>query len=238
MSSTNTAHVVTRIFPVFLFLLLFSSIAVAHREDYIDETLVFTTLDRGEIESQYWFDVGNEDSDRFARHHIVFEYGITDHWMIDGRVSGLDEDGFHLDSSHLETRYRLFDEGALPIDIAVSGEVNTNRDAQGHQIVGIEPRLILSKDFGKLNLTTNLAEELPFNRHSPSLEVRGGWQYDATKVFRFGSELRYDTEERSVAVIPQIWSVFPHEVTFKVGYFYDFSGAHERFVRVALVKDF
>jgi hypothetical protein len=74
--------------------------------------------------------------------------------------------------------------------------------------------------------------------NSPSLEVRGGWQYDATKFFRFGSELRYDTEERSVAVIPQIWLVFPHEETFKVGYFYDFSGARERFVRMALVKGF
>jgi len=238
MSSTNTAHVVTRIFPPFLFLLLFSSIAFAHREDYIDETLVFATLDRGEIESQYWFDAGSEDSDRFTRHDIALEYGITDHWMIDGRVSGLDEDGFHLDSSRLETRYRFFDEGTLPIDIAVSGEVNTNRYAQGHQIVGIEPRLILSKDLGKLNLTTNLAEEIPFTRHGPSFEVRGGCQFDATKFFRFGSELRYDTEERSVAVIPQIWLVFPHEVTFKVGYSYDFGGARERFVRVALVKGF
>ena len=229
----------SRIFLAFLLLLLFSASASAHREDYIDETLVFATLNRGEIESQYWFDVGSEDSDDlFTRHHIVLEYGITDRWMIDGRVSGLDEDGFHLDSSRLETRYRFFDEGTLPIDIAVSGEVNTNRDAQGHQIVGVEPRLILSKNFGKLNLTTNLAEEFPFTRHSPSLEVRGGWQYDAAKFFRFGSELRYDTEERSVAVIPQIWLVFPHEVSFKVGYFYDFSGAHERFVRVALVKGF
>ena len=228
----------SRKFPTVLFLLLFSSDAFAHREDYIDETLVFATLGRGEIESQYWFDVGSEDSNRFTRHHIALEYGLTDHWMIDGRVSGLDEDGFHLDSSRLETRYRFFDEGTLPIDIAVSGELNTDRDEQGHQIVGIEPRLILSKDFGKLNLTTNLAEEFPFTRDSPSLEVRGGWQYDATKFFRFGAELRYDTEERSVAVIPQIWFVFPHEVTFKVGYFYDLGGAHERFVRVALVKGF
>jgi hypothetical protein len=70
------------------------------------------------------------------------------------------------------------------------------------------------------------------------LEVRGGSQYDATKFFRFGAELRYDTEERSVAVIPQIWFVFPHEVTFKVGYFYDFGRARERFIRMALVKGF
>ena len=158
--------------------------------------------------------------------------------MIDGRVSGLDEHGFHLDSSRLETRYRFFNEGTLPIDIAGSGEVNTNRDTQGHQSFGIEPRLILSRDFSKLNLTVNLAEEIPFSRGHASLEIRSAWQYDATDLFRFGSELRYDTEEHSVAVIPQIWFVFPHEVTLKVGYFYDFGGAHERFVRVALVKGF
>jgi hypothetical protein len=228
----------SRIFPAFLFLLLCFSRTFAHREDYIDETLVFATLDRGEVESQYWFDAGSEDSNRFTRHHLALEYGITDHWMIDGRASGLDENGFHLGSSRLETRYRFFDEGTLPIDIAVSGEVNTHRDAQGHQVFGIEPRLILSKDFGKLNLTVNLAEEIPFTRGHPSLEIRGGWQYDATELFRFGSELRYDTEEHSVALIPQIWFILPHEVTFKVGYFYDFGGAHERFVRVALVKGF
>ena len=82
----------------FLFLLLGASSTFAHREDYIDETLVFATLDRGEVESQYWFDAGSEDSDGFTRHHIALEYGITDHWMIDGRVSLLDEHGFHLDS--------------------------------------------------------------------------------------------------------------------------------------------
>jgi hypothetical protein len=98
----------------------------------------------------------------------------------------------------------------------------------------------LRNSFSSIAFTwsTNLAEEFPFTRRSPSLEVRGGWQYDATKFFRFGAELRYDTEEHSVAVIPQIWLVFPHEVTFKAGYSYDFGGAHERFVRVALVKSF
>lgn len=228
----------SRIFPAFLFLLLCASGAFAHREDYIDETLVFVTLDRGEIEPEYWFDVGSVDSDQFTRHHLALEYGITDHWMIDGRVTGLEEHGFHLDSSRLETRYRFFDEGTLPLDIALSGEINTHRDEQGHQIFGIEPRLILSKDFGKLNLTVNLAEEIPFSRDHPSFEIRGGWRYDATKLFRIGTELRYDTEERSVSVIPQIWFAFPHEVTLKAGYSYDFGGTNERFVRVALEVGF
>jgi hypothetical protein len=71
--------------------------------------LVFVTLDRGEIEPEYWFGVGSVDSDQFTRHHLALEYGITDHWMIDGRVTGLEEHGFHLDSSRLETRYHFFD---------------------------------------------------------------------------------------------------------------------------------
>jgi hypothetical protein len=88
------------------------------------------------------------------RHNLVLEYGITDHWMIDGRATVLDEsrDGFHFDSSRLETRYRFFDEGTLPVDIAASGKINSMRDENGQQIVGIEPRLILSNRLGKLNM--------------------------------------------------------------------------------------
>lgn len=226
------------IIPTLLFLLLCSSRALAHREDYIDETLVFLTLERGEIETEYWFDAGRDDSDRFLRHHLALEYGITDHWMVDGRITGLDEQGFHFDSSRLETRYRFFDEGTLPVDIAVSGEINTQRDEHGRQIAGVEPRLILSRDFGKLNLTANLAEEIPFSHDHPSFEVRGGWRYDVTELFRFGTEVRYDNQERSVGVIPQVWFAFPHDVTFKAGYSNDFGGIHERFVRVAFELGF
>ena len=209
-------------------------------EDYIDETLVFATLERSAVEPGYWFDLGRDDSGHFMRHNVVLEYGITDHWMIDGRATVLDVrgDGFHFDSSRLETRYRFFEEGTLPIDIAASGEINSNRDENGHQIIGTEPRLILSKQLGKLNVTLNFAAEFPFSRHSPSLETRGGWEYDVTDFFHFGSEERYDTQEHSVAVIPQIWLTFPHKVTLKAGYSYDFGTTHERFLRTAVLVEF
>ena len=214
--------------------------AYAIGEDYIDETLVYATLERGAVEPGYWFDIGRDDSGQFMRHNLVLEYGITDHWMIDGRATVLDErsDGFHFDSSRLETRYRFFDAGTLPVDIAASGEINSNRDANGHQIVGIEPRLILSKNLGNLNLTFNFASEFPFNRHSPSVETRGGLEYGVTSFFNFGTELSYDTEEHAVAVIPQIWLTFPHKVTLKCGYSYHFGVMHERFFRTALVVEF
>ena len=214
--------------------------AFAHGEDYIDETLVFATLERGAVEPGYWFDIGRDDSGQFMRHNVGLEYGITDHWMVDGRATGIDErhDGFHFDSSRLETRYRFFDEGTLPVDIAASGEINSRRDQDGHQVVGTEPRLILSKTLGKLNLTFNVSSEIPFSRHSPSLETRGAWEYEATGFFHLGTELRYDTEEHAVAVIPQIWFTFPRNVTLKAGYSYDFGAMHERFFRTAVVIEF
>ena len=82
------------------------------------------------------------------------------------------------------------------------------------------------------------AAEFPFNRHSPSLETRGGWEYDVTDFFHFGSEVRYDTQEHAVAVIPQIWFTLPHKVTLKAGYSYDFGAMHERFLRTAFVIEF
>jgi hypothetical protein len=226
--------------PLCAFFALSAATVYAIGEDYIDETLVYATLERGAVEPGYWFDIGRDDSGQFMRHNLVLEYGITDRWMIDGRATVLDErgDGFHFDSSRLETRYRFFDAGTLPVDIAASGEINSNRDENGHQIAGIEPRLILSKNLGNLNLTFNFAVEFPFNRHSPSVETRGGLEYDVTRFFHFGTELRYDTEEHAVAVIPQIWFTFPHKVTLKSGYSYDFGVMHERFFRTALIVEF
>jgi hypothetical protein len=208
----------------------------AHVEDYIDDS----TLERGAVEPAYWFDIGRDDAGQLMRHNLVLEYGITDHWMIDVRATVLDEhsDGFHFDSSRLETRYRFFEEGTLPVDIAASGEINSNRDQNGHQIIGIEPRLILSKELGKINVTLNVAAKFPFRRHSPSLETRAGCEYDVIDFFHFGTELRYDTQEHSVAVIPQIWFTFPHKLTLKAGYSYDFGATHERFLRTAVVVEF
>jgi hypothetical protein len=222
------------------FFVLCAARVFALGEDYIDETLVYATLERGAVEPGYWFDIGRNDSGQFMRHNLALEYGITDHWMIDARATVLDEirDGFHFDSSRLETRYRFFDEGTLPVDIAASGEINSKRDDNGHQIVGIEPRLILSKELGKLNVTLNFATEFPFTRHNPSVETRGGWEYGVADFFHFGTELRYDTQEHAVAVIPQIWFTFPRNVTLKAGYSYDFGAMHERFLRTALVIEF
>jgi hypothetical protein len=66
--------------------------ALAHREDYIDETLVFQTLEEHAVEPEYWFDYGTRPEADFTRHNVALEYGITDHLMIDGRATVDDPD--------------------------------------------------------------------------------------------------------------------------------------------------
>jgi len=160
--------------------------------------------------------------------------------MVDGRVT-LDHPenrNTNFNFGRFETRYRFAEEGAWPIDVALSGEANVGRLEHGRYQYGAEPRLILSKDFSKLNLTLNVAEELPVNRGAPSVQLASGVRYDVTPLFRFGSELKYDVHERSGSVIPQIWLAFPHDVTLKVGFSAGFDHNRENFVRFVIEVEF
>jgi hypothetical protein len=226
----------------FLLLFLAAATADAHEEDYIDETLVFQTIEKGAIESGYWFDYGYRgDSDTyFQRHNLALEYGITDRLMMDSRVT-LDHpenQNTNFDFGRLETRYRFADQGDWPIDIAISGEGNVGRLENGNYQYGVEPRLILSKDFSKLNLTLNVAEELWANRGAPSVQLASGARYDLTQFFQFGSELKYDVHERGGSIIPQVWFAFPHNVTFKAGFSAGFDRNRENFARFVIQIEF
>ena len=70
-----------------LFLLLFCvpRRSFAHKDDYIDETLVFVTVERGEWELEYWFDLGwisNVDGEMshqdVTRHNFVDDEILRD----------------------------------------------------------------------------------------------------------------------------------------------------------------
>src|SRR5215472_9784610 len=62
---------------------LLARMTLAHREDYIDETLVFQTVQQHAVEPEYWFDYGTRPGTDFTRHHVALEYGITSHLMLD-----------------------------------------------------------------------------------------------------------------------------------------------------------
>jgi|GEM_PF-516398 len=227
---------------IILSFLIASDSAFAHREDFIDETLVYVTLEKHEIEPEYWLDFGRQDNqdsgkrNAFLRHSFALEYGITDHWMIDARssIKSTHHEGTFFDSGRFETRYRFFEEGTKPIDVAISLEANTERNEQGRQEPGIEPRLILSKDLQRLNLTLNLPEEVFLKTGKLAFAPAWGFRYNTTGMLRFGCEMKYNTHSHEDSVIPQIWFAFPHEITIKLGYSFGFNRNKENFGRAAL----
>ena len=216
--------------------------AFGHHEDYIDETFVFLTLDRGAFEPEYWLDIGAHDrgSGDFVRQNASAEYGLTKRWMADGRGTLLADRGSaaRFESGRVESRYRFGEEGELPIDLAASAEVSTNRDVGGDFETAIEPRLVLSKDFNQLNLTLNLVEEIPLKRGHPGFAPSLGVRYGNELPVRIGSELKYSTESKVGAVTPQIWFAFPHELTLKVGFSRGLDRNREDFGRLVLETEF
>lgn len=236
--------------------------ALAHRDDYLGETFVYQTLRADELALDYYVDAGRR-SDRgqnFLRQNFGAEYGITEHWMADARVSGINRfggggsDGFDFDSARVETRYRFFEENTLPIDIAVSGEVNVERADDGSMRFGLEPRLILSKDLGRaFNLTLNLQEDFPLNDGGeastsalgaqrigdrPAFDPAFGMRYNFSEAVRVGTEVKYNFETHKGVVIPQVWFGLPREVTMKLGAFLPFDDNRQFFFRAALEFEF
>lgn len=207
-----------------------------HRDDFVDETIVYLTLARQELELEYWFDYGSLNMTNFLRHNFASEFGITNNWMIDGRITYYSPDikGFDFQSGRFETRYRFYDEGTLPVDIALSAEVNSEKNFTGENETGIEGRLILSHDFEeKLNLTLNLPEEFTFQTHKGVFYPAFGFRYDVNELLRLGSELKYNTFEKSGSVIPQVWLTLGESLTIKLGYSKGFKNNKEDYGRLA-----
>ena len=229
---------------VLALLLMIPMSANAHKDDYLDETLVYLTLEKGEIEAEYWFDYGSQSKSSidFIRHNLAMEWGITDHWMVDGisSIKTITGNGTEFDSGRVESRYRFMDEGALPVDIAISVEVNLERDEEeGSTNFGIEPRLILSKDFQeKLNFTLNLSEEIHFESRPSAFLANFGARYNWTQLVRPGAEFQYNTHDHTVSLLPQLWFAFPGEVKIKTGYSVGLDHNDEDFGRIAVEVEF
>ena len=208
----------------------------AHRDDFIDETLVYRTLDQGEIELEYGLDYGDrpDPDDKFIRHIFAAEYGLTDRFMVNGKV--LLESEFDL--ALVEFRYRFFEEGERLIDVAFSAEVEVENVENDSDEYHAQPRLIFSKDLEKLNFTVNLPLKIPF-KSSPSEFIPAiGWRYDAAGVFKFGAEVKYNTFNKKGSVIPQVWFELPEEMLLKLGYSQGFDQNPESYMRTFLEKEF
>ena len=200
--------------------------ALSSADDYLGGTEVYQTQEKGECEFQ---------ADMFlGRNRQVYsgeiEYGITDEFMIsfgtgyrreaDSEEAG---DSDEAGSSGLtstwtgecELRYRLPHHGAWPCDIAFALDLSPHFvHSQATQWFA-EPRLILQRTFDSLTLTSNVGAEL--GRYS-TLEFSGGFLYRICPCVAVGGEILYDTRDRELDGIPQIFVSPTRQITIVFGY--------------------
>lgn len=221
-------------------LILLPSLAQAHKDDYLNETFVFQTLDRHEAELEYWFDYHDMTGAGAGhyQHTLSTEYGITDCWMADVALnfSNLREaQSYELSRWRAETRRRFGEEGSRTPDLAVSLELEGERgdDRWDYQIT---PRLVLSHDFKEqLNTTVNLFLGVGLNSGSdvaPGYNL--GIRYPGEGVFRVGGEIIQIFDGRTNSLlIPQVWILPWPEGVFKLGYAKVYGSDERSFVRAA-----
>ena len=196
--------------------------ALAHRDDYIDETFVYQTLGAREFEIELWGE-GHGGTGRATAlwSTAAFEYGVTSRWTLD--AAGQWEraaDATRFGRLRAETRYRFAEEGKAPLDLAVSAEYERERVGTSGEFEGtFTPRLVVSKDFRKdLNSTLNL--DLPIaldGEKDVSFAWALGLRYPADAFVRGGVEIKQHPSLHQAIAFPQVWFAFSHEMTFKLG---------------------
>src|SRR5215831_15096660 len=93
----------------------------AHRDDYINETFVFQTLEAHEFEPEIWLDAGTQGPEgSFWRYAAAFEYGVSHHFMVDGFAGWTDPSHASpsFERGRAEARLRFGEEGDRPVDVA------------------------------------------------------------------------------------------------------------------------
>lgn len=226
-------------------LLLLPGLARAHRDDYLDETFVYQTLGGGEFELELWAESRVASDHRtHGWYTTAFEYGITPRWTLDGAAQGIGRNGM-LDFGRLrlETRYRFAEEGAWPVDVAVSTEYeHETRAATGGEVEDVlTPRLVLSRDIlPDVNTTVNLDVPVRLSGGSEaSFAYAVGVRYPAESFLRGGAEFKQQPSEHTATLFPQLWFALPREVTVKAGTGIGLTSESDRFVgRLAFEMEF
>ena len=217
-----------------LLLLLLPAWAWGHREDYLNKTFVYQTVEPRELELEYWAAYGSATSSpaRLVEWEQTgaVEYGLKGHWMVEGsttfrRLPGGD---FRYLVTRVESRFRLFEEGVKILDPAFSVEYShSNENGKAEHI--IEPTFVVSKDLSRLNLTLDfsLAKAVNTDEKAEAGYALAG-RYDFRRL-RLGLEAQGEFAHNSPHyIIPQVHLLLPHDITPKLGVGIRHSGQGEK----------
>ncbi len=191
-------------------------------------TYLYPTLPKGEGEVELYSDIvplkgvsvatGNPVWYAATQFQAEFEYGITDHLEL-GLYAALQPVPLGInDAAELtegtgvkeRLRWRIADEGVLPIDVALYGEL-----VEFTTELELEAKIILAKRLGNLTLATNLwgeAEyELDANHVDWVINPTLGATYELTPAWHLGVEGWMRAEWPTSAPSPRPFALGPHE---------------------------
>jgi hypothetical protein len=149
------------------------------------------TMPKGEAELEYYLttkvpDMHNYDDKNTWEHQFELEYGLTDKWDVAvyqkwKQTNTADDDKTEYGGTKLRTRYRLAERGMYPLDTLLYMEYIMPDDSSSPDI--IEGKLILAKDFGKMNMAYNQI-------------VKKGINNDGTTEHKYAVGLNYSISAR------------------------------------------
>ncbi len=159
-------------------------------------TYEYKTVERGSAEVETYFtlstpDVGEMEGNTSTEHRIELEVGMTDHF--DFAIYQIFEqpaDGnFRYKRYQLRSRYRIGEKGQLPVDPLIYLEYKGKPDFSEH---GIELKLILAKDIGKINIAVNPVFEIERedDEWETKVEYAAGVSYELGRLLRVGLEVK------------------------------------------------
>ncbi len=186
-------------------------------------TYNYETLGEGELEVEQYIDMvpvkvlntgGTSAWLPASQFQTEFEYGITNHLELGLYVTlapTANANEFPHSAPPLtegngakeRLRLRLFDEGVLPVDVDIYGEL-----VQNEQEFELEAKLILQKRFGNLRLSANVVVEHDFlfasREQDTVFDPSAGATYQVTPIFQPGIDAWMWSEFTNVTMVGAI----------------------------------
>lgn len=236
---TKNRHIREAVAIAGLLLFSFRPAALAHRDDYLNETLVYRTVDRGVTEFENWFDLDQPSSESaFFGHNLEIEHGVSDHFTLSALVAfDSARHGFNYGRSGLGARYRFGEENPNGISVAAAVEFENDQFEQSDHVAS---RVVLDRDFKDFNITLNLFPQFELRGHEGNaFGYAIGLRYGQEQPVRYGLEIQETVGEQCLGqVMPQLWIRLPYGLDLKIGYAQRLTSGADNFFRVIVETEF
>lgn len=183
---------------VALIVLVMTLTAVSSLSTYADRrqyvwTYPYVTMPEKVTELEFYQTTKVKDKADDWEYRIEVEHGLTDRWdfSVYQIFKQKEGDAFKWDAVQFRTRYRISEEGVLPIDPLLYFEYKRKTDSAAENKNKLEAKLILAKTLSKLNIAVNPLYEIYLNyKQEVGLDAGVSWELDPKLVLGLESTSR------------------------------------------------